>query len=104
MGLSKVFPLSWILSKANGLPSCIKTAPIPWPEASHSITNVFVKSGVARMRVVHIASFFNKKKLILFKKSVAAKVESTKRYKEFKKKGQLSINRDFLFWPCKTAT
>ena len=39
-----------------GLPSCIKTTPIPFPEASHSTINVFVKFGVAKTSACHIAS------------------------------------------------
>ena len=39
-----------------GLPSCIKTSPIPFPEASHSTIKVFVKSGVAKTGAWHIAS------------------------------------------------
>ena len=39
-----------------GLPSCIKTTPIPFPEASHSIIKVVVKSGVANTGARHIAS------------------------------------------------
>jgi hypothetical protein len=45
-----------MFSKERGLPYCIKNAPIPWPNASHYSINVFVKLGVANMRVVHIAS------------------------------------------------
>jgi hypothetical protein len=65
MGLSKVFPLSWMLSKVGGLPFCIKTTPIPWPKALHSTTNVFVKLGVARTGVVHIASLSFSKDLVV---------------------------------------
>jgi hypothetical protein len=61
MGLTKFFPLSWILSKEMGLPYCIKTAPITWPDASHSTKNVFVKSSVAKKIFVYVAS------LIVFK-------------------------------------
>jgi hypothetical protein len=64
MGLTKFFPLSWLLSKARGLPSYIKIAPIPWLEASHFTINVFVKSGVAKMGVVHIASLSFSKDLV----------------------------------------
>ena len=39
-----------------GLPSCIKTAPMPFPKASHSTIKVFVKSGVAKTGARHIAS------------------------------------------------
>jgi hypothetical protein len=57
MGLSKFFPLSLFLSKERGLLYYIKTKPMAWLEESHSTINVFVKVGVARIRVVHIASF-----------------------------------------------
>jgi hypothetical protein len=53
-----------LLSKAKGLPSCIKTTPIPWHEASHSAIKKIVKSGVAKTRVVHIASLSFSKDLI----------------------------------------
>jgi hypothetical protein len=53
-----------MLSKERGLPYYIKIAPIPWPKASHSTINVFVKVGVARMRVVHIASLSFSKDLV----------------------------------------
>jgi len=36
------------LPKEMGLPYCIKTTPIPFPEASHSTIKVFVKFGVAK--------------------------------------------------------
>ena len=38
----------WLLSNAMGLSSCIKTTPIPFPEASHYTLKVFVKSGIAK--------------------------------------------------------
>jgi hypothetical protein len=66
MGLSKFFPLSWLLSKGRGLPSRIKTEPIPWIEASHTTINVFVKSSVAETRVVHVASLSFSKYLVAF--------------------------------------
>jgi len=44
------------LSKAIGLPSYIKTTPIPFPEASHSTIKKFVKSDVAKIGAWHIAS------------------------------------------------
>ena len=47
-----------------GLPSCIKTAPIPFLEASHSTINVFVKSGVAKTGATHIASLRCSKALV----------------------------------------
>jgi hypothetical protein len=65
MGLSKFLSLSWLLSKARGLPYYIKTASIPWPKASHSTINVFVKLGVARMGFVHIASLSFSKYLVV---------------------------------------
>ena len=43
------------LSKAMGLSSCIKTTPIPFPEASHSTIKVFVKFGVAKISAWHIS-------------------------------------------------
>jgi hypothetical protein len=64
MGLSKFFNLRWLLSKARGLPSCIKIVPMPCPEASHSTIKVFVNLGVARTRVVHIASLRFSKYLV----------------------------------------
>ena len=39
-----------------GLPSYIKTTPIPFPEASHSIIKVFVNYGVAKTGARHITS------------------------------------------------
>ena len=39
--------IGWLL-KAMGLPYCIKTTPIPFPEASHCTINVFVKFGVTK--------------------------------------------------------
>jgi hypothetical protein len=56
MGLCKSLPLSGRLSKARGLPYCIRTAPIPFLEASHSTIKVFVKSGVVKTGAVHITS------------------------------------------------
>jgi hypothetical protein len=64
MGLNNFFPLSGLLSKERGLPSCIKTAPIPWLEASHSSINVFLKLGVAKMGVLHIAYLIFSKDLV----------------------------------------
>ena len=39
-----------------GLSSCIKTPPIPFPEASLSTIKVFVKSSVAKTGGWHISS------------------------------------------------
>jgi hypothetical protein len=64
MGLCKSLPLSGQLSKARGLPSCIRTAPIPFPEASHSTIKVFVKSGVVKIGAVHITSLSCSKDLV----------------------------------------
>jgi len=64
MGLNKLLPLSQMLSKRMGLPYLIKIAPILWPKASYSTKNVFVKSDVARMGVVHISSSIFSKYLV----------------------------------------
>jgi hypothetical protein len=40
-----------------GLRSCSKTTPILIPDASHSISNAFVKSGKAKTGAEHIFSF-----------------------------------------------
>jgi len=66
MGLSKLFPLSLLLSKARVLPHCIKFAPMPWLEASHSTMDIFVKLGVTRMRVVHVASLSSSHDMIAY--------------------------------------
>jgi hypothetical protein len=42
-------------SKVRGLPSYIKTTPIPWPKESHSTIKVFLKLGVAKIGVLHIS-------------------------------------------------
>ena len=47
-----------------GLPSCIKSKPIPFPEASHSIIKVFVKSSVAKTGARNIASLRCSKTLV----------------------------------------
>ena len=47
-----------------GFPYCIKTTPIPFPEASHSTIKVFVKSGVAKTGARHIASLRCSKALV----------------------------------------
>jgi hypothetical protein len=57
MGLCKSLPLSGRLSKARGLPSYIRTTPIPFPE-------VFVKYGVVKTGVVHITSLSCSKDLV----------------------------------------
>jgi hypothetical protein len=64
MGLCKSFPLSGQLSKVRGLPSCIRTAPIPFPKASHSTIKVFVKSGVVKTGALHITSLSCSKALV----------------------------------------
>jgi hypothetical protein len=64
MGLCKSFPLSDRLSKARGLPYCIRTTPIPFPEASHSTVNVFVKSGVVKTGALHITYLICSKDLV----------------------------------------
>src|ERR1700733_10670874 len=56
IALCKNFALIGRLSKAMGLSSCIKTTPIPFPEASLSTIKVFVKSVVAKAGAWHIAS------------------------------------------------
>ena len=47
-----------------GLPSCIKTTPIPFPKASHSTIKVFVNSRVAKTGARHIASLRCSKALV----------------------------------------
>ena len=64
MGLCKSLPLSGRLSKARGLPSCIRAAPIPILEASHSTIKVFVKSGVVKTGDFHITSLSCSKALV----------------------------------------
>ena len=64
MGLCKSLPLSGRLSKARFLPSYIRTAPIPFPEASHSTIKVFVKSGVVKTGALHITSLSCSKDLV----------------------------------------
>jgi hypothetical protein len=64
MGLCKSFPLSVQLSKARGLPYCIRTTPIPFLEASHSTIKVFVKSGVVKIGALHIISLSSSKALV----------------------------------------
>jgi hypothetical protein len=66
MGVCKSFPLSGQLSKARGLPSCIRTTPIPFPEASYSIIKVFVKSGVVKIGDLHITSLSCSKALVSY--------------------------------------
>lgn len=46
------------------LPFFIRMAPMPFPEASHSIINVFLKYGVARTGALHIASLSCSKALV----------------------------------------
>jgi hypothetical protein len=64
MGLSKSFPLSGQLSKAKGLPSCIRTTKIPFSEASHSTIKVLVKFGVVKTRDFHITYLSCSKALV----------------------------------------
>jgi hypothetical protein len=64
MGLTNFFPLSCLLSKAKGLPSYNKIAPIPWPKASKYTIIVFLKSIVAKKGVVHISSLSVSKYLV----------------------------------------
>lgn len=54
--LPKCLPESLLLSNGNGCPSCINATPMPFPGASHSITNGLLQSGVASTGVEHIAS------------------------------------------------
>jgi hypothetical protein len=62
--LTIFFRLSCILSKERDLPSFIKTAPIPRPEASHSTIKEIVKAGVFRTGAVHIAALSFSKYLV----------------------------------------
>jgi hypothetical protein len=64
MGLCKSFPLSGQLLKARGIPSCIRTTPIKFPEASHSTIKVFVKFGVVKKGCFHITSLICSKSLL----------------------------------------
>jgi hypothetical protein len=57
MDFPKFISDSFLLVKAKSQPSCIRTTPIPFPEASHSNTKVFVKLGRERTGVVHMAIF-----------------------------------------------
>jgi hypothetical protein len=66
MGLCKSFPLSGRLSKSRDLPSCIRTTPIPFLEASHSTIKVFLKSGVVKTGAFHITSLSCSKALVAF--------------------------------------
>jgi hypothetical protein len=70
---TKSFPLNCLLSKANGLPSCVNTAPIPFHDAPHSTMNVLPKSSVANTGVEDMASF----------KSENSKVASSIRTNDF---------------------
>jgi len=49
----KVAPLGFSLKKDMDRLSCIKKAPIPIPEKSHSISKVLLKSGNANTGVEH---------------------------------------------------
>jgi hypothetical protein len=66
MGLCKSFSLSGRLSKSRGLPSYIRTTPIPFPEASYSTIKVFVKSGVVKTGSLHITSLSCSKALVAY--------------------------------------
>jgi hypothetical protein len=64
MGLCNSFPLSSQLSKGRGLPSCIRTTPTPFHEASHSTIKFFVNSGVVKIGTFHISSLSCSKSLV----------------------------------------
>jgi hypothetical protein len=66
MGFYKSFPLIGRLSKAKGLPSCIRKSPISFSEASHYIIKVFVKSGVVKTGALHIAYLSCSKYFVAF--------------------------------------
>jgi hypothetical protein len=66
MGLCNSFPLSGQLSKARALPSCIRTTPIPFLEASHSTIKVLVKSRVVKIGSFHITSLSCSNDLVSF--------------------------------------
>jgi hypothetical protein len=54
---TKSFSLNCLLSKSNGLPSCINTTPIPCLDPSRSNMNVLPKLGVANTGVEDMESF-----------------------------------------------
>ena len=56
MGFFKFFPLIWWLVKEIGCRSYISATVISFPGGSHSIINVFVKSGVVKTWSLHMAS------------------------------------------------
>jgi hypothetical protein len=53
----KSFPLNYLLSKADCLPSCVNIAPIHCLDVPHSTMNALPKSGVASIGVEDMASF-----------------------------------------------
>jgi hypothetical protein len=55
--LPRLQPLKAWLVKAKGQPSCVRTKPILVPEAFDSTPKFFLKSRVARTRVLHMALF-----------------------------------------------
>ena len=57
LGILQCIDRNGRISKEMGLPSCIKMAPMPFPNTSHSTIKVFVKSGVVKTIVLHITSF-----------------------------------------------
>lgn len=57
VGRPKCFGPKALLEKAIGLPCCIKIAPIPVPDASHSIMNCNEKSRRAKIRAYDSFNF-----------------------------------------------
>jgi len=54
---TKSFPFNCLLSKANDLPSCVNTTPIPYLDSSHSTMNFLPKLGVTNTGVEYMAHF-----------------------------------------------